>query len=94
LRSLMSDIGCIEALCRQLRATHKNLDDGQLGQAIERFLRAELLAHNIPAISRNYRVGEVEGECDLVVETPQTIIFGVKYGASIWNMARIPHCAP
>jgi hypothetical protein len=71
----LAGIGCIEALCRQLRATHKNLDDGQLGPAIERFLRDELLAHNIPAISGNYRVGKAEGECDLVVETPQTIMF-------------------
>jgi hypothetical protein len=71
----LAGIGCIEALCWQLRRTHKNLDDRQLGPAIERFLRAELFAHNIPAISGYYRVGDIAGECDLVVETPQTIIF-------------------
>lgn len=66
---------CLEALLTQLRPFHKNFDQIQLGPAIERFLRKEFLSHGIPTIRGTYRVNGEDGECDLVVETTDTIIF-------------------
>jgi Holliday junction resolvase-like predicted endonuclease len=66
---------CLEALFQPLRACHKKFDDVQLGPAIERFLRKEFLLHEIPTLRGTYRVDGEEGECDLVVETTNMVIF-------------------
>ena len=66
---------CLEALFVPLRNDVKKFDDGQIGPATERFLRAEFLRRGIPTLTGNYRSSNEDGECDLVIETSQTVIF-------------------
>ena len=69
---------CLEALLTPLRAAHKAAHkdfDALLGPAIERFLRHEFEARGIPALSGKYQASGGNSDCDLVVETAQTIIF-------------------
>jgi len=66
---------CLEALLTPLRRAHSNFDDRQVGPAIERFLRSEFESHDIPTLTGCYCVDGQDGECDLVVDTAQTIIF-------------------
>ena len=64
----------LEAVLTPLRDTHKNLDDRQIGPAIERFLRGEFDSHRIPTLTGCYRVDGRSGECDLIVETAEHIL--------------------
>jgi len=66
--------GCLEALMAVLRASDKDFD-GRLGAPIEAFLRDELLAHGIPSLTGTYVIDGEDGECDIVVETDQYVIF-------------------
>lgn len=66
---------CLEALFVPLRRDVKKFDDEQIGPATERFLRAEFLRRGIPTLTGNYCSSNEEGECDLVIETSQTVIF-------------------
>ena len=66
---------CLEALFVPLRRNIKNFDDEKIGPATERFLRAEFLKRGIPTLTGNYRSSNEDGECDLVIETSQTVIF-------------------
>ena len=65
---------CLEALFTVLRKSHKDFD-GRLGTPIEAFLREQLAAQAIPSLSGTYIVDGEDGQCDIVVETAQTIIF-------------------
>jgi len=65
---------CLEALLTSLRPQTKGLDD-KVGSAVEHFLKTEFAAHNVPVGGGNYDAGGEHGECDLVVETPEAVIF-------------------
>ncbi|MBA6043414.1 hypothetical protein [Pseudomonas lactis] len=65
---------CIEALLTALRPETKSLDD-KVGLAVERFLKAELASHGIAIGEGDYDSGGEHGECDLVIETPEAVIF-------------------
>jgi hypothetical protein len=65
---------CLEALLSVLRASNKNFDD-RLGVPIENFLRAEFHARHVPTLSGDYAVDGEHGQCDIVIETVQTIMF-------------------
>ncbi len=65
----------LEAMMTVLRGRYKGLD-GLLGTPVENFLRNEFAARGVPTLTGKYGVkGRDDGECDLVVETPDTIIF-------------------
>ncbi|HUN56986.1 MAG TPA: hypothetical protein VMU41_02640 [Candidatus Binataceae bacterium] len=66
--------GVIEALFTSLRKIHAGFDD-RIGLAIERLLRQELTSRGVAVSSGKYGDGGQEGECDLVIETTQTIFF-------------------
>lgn len=66
---------CLEALFTPLRNSVNKFDDEQLGPAVERFLRAEFAKHGIPSLAGKYCIAGEHGQCDLVVETPDTIVF-------------------
>jgi hypothetical protein len=66
--------GCLEALMAVLRASEKDFD-GRLGTPIEAFLREELLAHGIASLTGTYVIDNEDGECDIVVETDEVVIF-------------------
>lgn len=66
--------GIIEALFSPLRKANKGFDD-RIGLAIEDFLRRELASRGVAVSSGKYRDGGQEWECDLVIETTQTIFF-------------------
>ncbi|MEB1940257.1 hypothetical protein VDR55_21805, partial [Xanthomonas campestris pv. campestris] len=64
----------LEAMLTPLRAEIKGLDD-KIGVAIERFLEAEFASHGVPTGGGDYDVGGNHGECDLIIEMPDTVIF-------------------
>jgi len=64
----------MESLLSRLRKEDKDID-GKLGVPIEQFLRAEFKAHRLTVKSGKYRVLDKEGECDLIVETSDSILF-------------------
>jgi hypothetical protein len=66
--------GYLEALLSALRPYDKQFDD-KVGLAIEGFLHQKLLSHGVPTVSGDYDVTDAHGECDVVAETPQTVIF-------------------
>ncbi len=69
---------CLEALLTPLRLEIKNLDES-VGLAVERFLKAEFALHGVSIGGGDYDAGGERGECDLVIETPRTVIFfGIK----------------
>lgn len=65
---------CLEALLTSLRQETQGLDD-KVGLAIERFLKAEFASHGVPICGGDYDAGGEHGECDLVIEVPETVIF-------------------
>ncbi|MDO8774820.1 MAG: hypothetical protein Q7K57_40165 [Burkholderiaceae bacterium] len=65
---------CLEALLTPLRAEIERLDD-KVGTAIERFIEAEFASHGVPIGGGDYDAGDKHGECDLVIEVPETVIF-------------------
>jgi Holliday junction resolvase-like predicted endonuclease len=64
----------LEALLSALREEDKKLDD-KVGTAVERFLEAEFAARNVTTRSGDYDHGKHHGECDLVTETSDTLVF-------------------
>ncbi len=65
----------LEAMMTVLRGRFRGLD-GLLGTPVENFLRSEFAARRVPTLAGKYGVKKKDdGECDLVVETPDTIIF-------------------
>lgn len=65
---------CLEALLTAMRSEEKDLDD-KVGAAVERFLKAEFASRGIPISAGDYDSDGEHGECDLVVETSETVIF-------------------
>ncbi|OCX21920.1 MULTISPECIES: hypothetical protein [Pseudomonas] len=65
---------CLEALLTQLRADMKDLDE-KIGLSIEDFLKSEFTSHGICSKGGDYDSGGKHGECDLALETDETIIF-------------------
>lgn len=65
---------CPEALLAALRPIENGLDQ-KVGLQAERFLKTELAIRGIPVHSGDYDVGAEHGECDLVAETPDTVVF-------------------
>ena len=49
--------------------------DHKVGPAIGRFLETEFASHGVPINGGDYDAGREHGECDLVIETPETVIF-------------------
>jgi Holliday junction resolvase-like predicted endonuclease len=65
---------CIESLLTPMRLEIKGLD-GKIGLALERFLVTEFASHGVKIIGGDYDACDGHGECDLVVETPDNVIF-------------------
>lgn len=65
---------CLEALLIPLRPETDEFDD-KVGKAVERFLATEFALHGVVIECGDYDVPEEHGECDLVIETPETVIF-------------------
>jgi hypothetical protein len=65
---------CLEALLTALRFERKRLDD-DIGRAVERFVEREFAAHGVPTASGDYDHNKEHGECDLVADTPDTLVF-------------------
>jgi hypothetical protein len=65
---------CIESLLTPMRLEIKGLDD-KIGAALEKFLVTEFASHGVKIISGDYDAGDSHGECDVVVETPDNVIF-------------------
>jgi Holliday junction resolvase-like predicted endonuclease len=57
-----------------LRPETKGLDD-KVGLAVERFLEAEFASHGVPIGRGDYNAEGEHGECDLVIEASETVIF-------------------
>lgn len=64
----------LEALLAAFRREREKLDD-EVGLALESFVENELIAHGVPTNAGNYDHNNNHGECDLVAETPKTLIF-------------------
>ncbi len=65
---------CLEALLTPLRLELKGVDD-KVGLAVERFLEAEFTSHGVRVSVGDYDAGGEHGQCDLVIEAPETVIF-------------------
>ena len=78
---------CLEALLMPLRAEIDRLDD-KVGTAVERFIEAEFASHGVPISSGDYDAGEKHGECDLVIEATETVIFSEVKKKSLTRRAR------
>lgn len=66
---------CLEALLAALRPMNKQLDN-DVGLAVERFLAREFQARGVSVASGKYRhLNKEDGECDVVVGTPETLMF-------------------
>lgn len=66
--------GYVEALLTALRPHHERFDE-KVGLAVEGFLKEELHSCGVPTVSGDYDLNGEHGECDIVAETPQTLIF-------------------
>lgn len=64
----------LEALLAAYRFERKGLDD-DVGRAVERFVEGEFAAHGVPTRAGDYDHDKEHGECDLVAETSETLIF-------------------
>lgn len=65
---------CLEALMTPLREEIKGLDD-RVGLAVERFIEWEFTSHGVHILGGDYDAGGNHGECDLVIEALETVIF-------------------
>lgn len=65
----------LEALMSPLRAANPSQFDSALGRKIEEFLCNELIARHIPTLSGNYQTTDGEGECDVIIESENVILF-------------------
>jgi len=83
----MCSWGYIEALFSALRGHNKHFDDN-VGHAIERFVCAEFTNHGVTVASGDYDVDGRHGECDVVVQTPKTLIFMELKKKSLTRRAR------
>jgi hypothetical protein len=77
----------LEALLMPLRRETKGFDD-KVGLAVESFLKAEFALHGVPAVSGNYDTDGEHGECDLVIETPETVFFSELKKKTLTRRAR------
>lgn len=78
--------GYIEALLTALRPHVQDLDS-KVGTAMERFIEAEFALRNVEAFGGDYdEVGH--GECDLVVPTPDVLVFLELKKKSLTRLAR------
>ncbi|WP_205520821.1 hypothetical protein [Propylenella binzhouense] len=64
----------IEALLAALRPQREGLDNA-VGLAMERFVEREFVAHGVPTLSGDYDHDTKHGQCDVIADTPQTLIF-------------------
>ncbi len=68
-----------EALAMDLRNAPVADTDKRIGIALEEFVRSVMESKGIACIHGNYHVGDIQGDCDAVVETTDTILlFEVK----------------
>lgn len=66
----------IEAIFTELRKVHKEkLENVIVGYGVEAFIKEKLTLHGINCIAGKYRVNGIDGECDVVIETTEAIIF-------------------
>lgn len=66
---------CLEALLTSLREELGERLDERVGVAAECFIEAEFASHGMTPSKGKYIVDKKDGECDLVIEEPKTIIF-------------------
>jgi hypothetical protein len=74
---LMDPSWCAPAFYEVLVAELRDLGlrvDHAVGPALERVVRAELRDRGVKSVGGAYKINGVSGECDVVVETAQTII--------------------
>ena len=64
----------LEALLTPLRQEVEKLDE-KIGMATERFIEAEFASHGISSCNGDYIADNQCGECDLVIEASETVIF-------------------
>ncbi len=64
-----------DVLASQVEALQKYQVSALIGPALERVVHAELRGRGVSFATGKYNVGGTQGECDVVVETADTIIF-------------------
>lgn len=66
-----------EALANELRTKKpwKHLEDDIIGPSLEEFIKSEFNNHNIKCRSGHYKIGKIEGQCDVIIESKDTIVF-------------------
>ena len=64
----------LEALLSALRPEIHELDKN-IGPALERYIESELNVHGVPTKSGDYESDSGNGECDVIAETPDTLVF-------------------
>ena len=65
----------IEGVFTELRKTYKESFDSKIGTSLENFLKQKLVQHGLNCFSGKYKINGIDGECDAVIETDDTIIF-------------------
>ncbi len=78
--------GYLEALLTALRPHYPKLDD-KVGIEMESFVERELLSHGVDVFSGKYESGG-NGECDIVVPTPDALIFMELKKKTLTRLAR------
>lgn len=63
-----------ESIMSKLREKHKNLDD-KIGLALENYVKKELSIKNIEYYCGKYKIGKKRMQCDIVIESKNTIFF-------------------
>lgn len=66
--------GFAETLMAALRLIVPEYDAG-VGYVVEQILRDQLTEHGVSFVGGTYKIGKVDGECDIVIETSNRIIF-------------------
>lgn len=65
---------CLEAMLTSLRRENKELDD-KIGGAMEHFIKQELISRGVTISSGEYNIDGVHGECDVVIDATETVLF-------------------
>jgi len=63
-----------EAIMTKLRSKHSKIDD-RIGIDFEKYVKQEFSNNKISYSSGKYKIGRKEFECDVVIESEQTIVF-------------------
>jgi Holliday junction resolvase-like predicted endonuclease len=77
-----------EAIADRARAASVENADARIGAALEQFVRDELRAHGVSALTGTYCANGADGECDAIIETMDTIIIIEMKKKSLTRAAR------